>query len=507
MAKTIMIQGTASNVGKSLIVAGLCRIFKQEGFSVAPFKSQNMALNSFITREGLEIGRAQVVQAEAAGIEPSADMNPILLKPTGEHKSQVIVRGEVYKNMDARDYYTHKTQFIPKIQEAFNRLSSQYDIIVIEGAGSPAEINLKQNDIVNMFIAHLASAPVLLTGDIDRGGVFAHLAGTMQLLDAEDRQLVKGVLINKFRGDKSLLQSGLAQLEAIIERPVLGVIPMMNIDIDDEDSLSERLHSTSNDAALEIAVIHLPQMANFTDFAALSQGSLAAVRYVQKPAGLENASLIIIPGTKNTMASLNWLRQQGFEPVIKQKAAQGTPIFGICGGYQILGQTLADPQNVEHGGTMDGLGLLPLQTIFEEQKQRTRVAGQFLPLQGPLAALSGQKIEAYEIHMGRSTIIAAHPLSAKTSPLVSAINTINSRNTDSGMFCGNVYGCYLHGIFDQTADTLIKTLAAAKGIPITAHSTEKNHTFYKETQYELLAAALRKNINIQAIWTILNKSV
>jgi adenosylcobyric acid synthase len=303
MAKAIMIQGTTSNAGKSLITAGLCRIFKQDGYKVAPFKAQNMALNSYITKEGLEMGRAQVVQAEAAGIEPSVLMNPVLLKPTNDTSSQVIVNGEVVKNMSAREYHFKKREIVPKVMEAYNELASNHDIIVIEGAGSPAEINLKDTDIVNMFMAKQAKAPVLIAGDIDRGGVFASLAGTMLLFDESERKMVKGVLINKFRGDKSILQPGLDMLEDIIKVPTVGVIPYLHIDIEDEDSLTERFNRKGTQGQIDIAVIRLPRISNFTDFNVLEYMPEISLRYVKSADELQNPDLIIIPGTKNTMIS------------------------------------------------------------------------------------------------------------------------------------------------------------------------------------------------------------
>ena len=307
MAKSIMIQGTTSNAGKSLVTAGLCRILKQDGYKVAPFKSQNMALNSYITKEGLEMGRAQVMQAEAAGIEPNVCMNPILLKPTNDTGSQVILNGEVMGNMGAAEYYTHKQELIPHIMKAYEKLAEEYDIIVIEGAGSPAEINLRDADIVNMGMAKLVDAPVLIVGDIDRGGVFASLAGTLMLLTEEERARVKGTIVNKFRGDVQILKPGLDMLEDITKKPVVGVIPYLYLDVDDEDSLSERLEKKTVDNVIDIAVIRVPRLSNFTDFNALEYIPGVSVRYVQNPRELKQPDLIILPGTKNTMGDLKWL--------------------------------------------------------------------------------------------------------------------------------------------------------------------------------------------------------
>ncbi|MDR1353888.1 MAG: cobyric acid synthase [Treponema sp.] len=506
-ARTIMIQGTASNVGKSLLVAGLCRIFKQDGYRVAPFKSQNMALNSFITRDGLEMGRAQVVQAEAAGIEPAIDMNPILLKPTGDSKSQIIVQGEIFGNMNAAAYYSYKKTFTPRVKESFDRLSAAYDIIVLEGAGSPAEINLKENDIVNMYMAALAGAPVILAGDIDRGGVFAALAGTMQLFSPEERDMVKGVLINKFRGDIAILRPGLRQLEDIIHKPVLGVIPYLKIDIDDEDSLSERFYAKTEGALADIAVIRLPHISNFTDFNALARIPGAGLRYVDYRGTPEGADLIIIPGTKNTMSDLLWLKQNGIGKKIRKAAAGGTPVIGICGGYQMLGKYLKDPGGAESGGEMEGLGLLPVVTVFEKAKTRNRVQGTFASVTGLLKPLSGMEIEGYEVHMGKTSGETADALPA----LLHTRDTITGTCKQDGCFLGNIYGAYVHGLFDagNIALNLVKSLCAAKGIAYETPDTfpEANYKTYKEQQYDILADSLRSNIDMEKIYAILEEGL
>ncbi|MDE5583566.1 MAG: cobyric acid synthase, partial [Ruminococcus sp.] len=332
MAKSIMIQGTMSNVGKSFLVAGLCRIFRQDGFSSVPFKSQNMALNSFITADGSEIGRAQAVQAEASGISPSALMNPILLKPTTDIGSQVIVNGKAVGNMSAREYFFRKTDFIPEIMNAYNELSAQHDIVVIEGAGSPVELNLRRDDIVNMGMAKLAQSPVLLVGDIDRGGVFAQLIGTLNLLEKDEFSLVKGLIVNKFRGDKSLFSDGQSILYQRGGKPVLGVIPYIDCDIEDEDSLSCRLENSRKTGIIDIAVVRLPRISNFTDFDVFSQYESVGVRYVTKYEELENADFIIIPGTKSTISDMRWLRESGMEAMIKKCVGKGTAVFGVCGG-------------------------------------------------------------------------------------------------------------------------------------------------------------------------------
>ncbi|MDR2551728.1 MAG: cobyric acid synthase [Treponema sp.] len=504
-AKAIMIQGTASSAGKSIIAAGLCRIFKQDGFSVAPFKSQNMALNSFITKEGLEMGRAQVVQAEAAGIEPLCDMNPILLKPTGEKTSQVIVQGEVWRDMDAQKYYGYKKIFMPKVMESYARLSSRHDIIVIEGAGSPAEINLRENDIVNMAVAALAEAPVLLAGDIDRGGVFASLAGTMMLLTGDERSYVKGILINKFRGDKTLLEGGLRRLEEIIYKPVLGVIPYGNFDLDDEDSMSDRFYGENNGVVVVIAVPKFPYISNFTDFNSLSRIAGMGIRYVENVRDLQDADMLILPGTKNTMASLRWLYSTGIAGEIKKLAARGMPVLGICGGLQMLGRTLKDPFGVESGGEMGGLGQLACETVFAAEKTRTRVSGHFGQLSGVLSPLSGLPLEGYEVHMGSTRCTEAQnpPPFARLCVMSSGVKK------NDGFFAGNVYGTYVHGVFDSggAARVLFKILCDKKGVH--PGQTESSMSFkeYKDTQYDKLAAHLRSHIDMAAVYRIIDKGI
>lgn len=505
MAKSIMIQGTMSNAGKSLITAGLCRIFKQDGYRVAPFKAQNMALNSFITKEGLEMGRAQVVQAEAAGIEPSVLMNPVLLKPTNDTSSQVIVGGEVYSNMSAQEYYTRKREIVPEIMKAYEKLDSEYDIIVLEGAGSPAEINLKENDIVNMYMAKLAKAPVLLAGDIDRGGVFASLAGTMMLFDESERAMVKGILINKFRGDRTILQPGLDMLEEIVHVPTLGVIPYLHVDIDDEDSLTERFDKKGAVGLIDIAVIRLPRISNFTDFNVLEYVPGVTLRYVKSAAELKNPDLIILPGTKNTMEDLLWMRQNGLEASILKHASENKPVFGVCGGYQMLGTELSDPYGVEAGGTIAGMGLLPAKTVFEKEKTRTQIKGRFQSgLDGLLSELSGVEIEGYEIHMGQTQILDGQ------EGYLAVLEEISGKPASEaiGMNRGNIYGSYIHGIFDKedVAKTLAAALYKAKGLN-GGELAGLNVQAYKERQYDLLAQGIRENIDMDLLYRILEEGV
>lgn len=501
MAKVIMIQGTTSNAGKSLITAGLCRIFAQDGYKVAPFKSQNMALNSFITEDGYEMGRAQVVQAEAAYKKPDIRMNPILLKPTSDQGSQVIVNGEVVGNMSAADYYKNKTSLIPHVLNAFRSLSDENDIVVIEGAGSPAEINLKDNDIVNMGMAKMANAPVLVVGDIDRGGVFAALYGTYMLQSDDEKEYIKGNIINKFRGDINILKPGLDMLENLVGLPTVGVIPYMHLNIDDEDSLSDVFtHKTANEN-IDVAVIKLPRISNFTDFNAFEIVLDTKVRYVSSVRELKNPDLIIIPGTKNTLGDLKWLRESGLEAEILKYASKGNPVFGICGGYQMLCKSLKDPYCIEDGGEMAGLGLIDAQTVFEKEKIRTRVKGTFNVVQGIFSGLTGKSFEGYEIHMGITKC-------EKEISDLTTITTIDNQVKPDGLCHKNVYGSYVHGIFDseEVLNEIAKAVLQKKGIDF-----EKKESFnmdiYKQREYDKLADELRKSLDMDLIYKILNQGI
>ena len=497
MAKTIMIQGTASNAGKSLLAAGLCRVFRQDGLKVAPFKSQNMALNSFITADGFEMGRAQVVQAYCAGVAPDVRMNPILLKPTNDTGSQVIVRGVPRGTMGAVEYFRYKKALIPDMMEAFHSLAGEYDVVVIEGAGSPAEINLKQDDFVNMGMARLANAPVLLAGDIDRGGVFASLYGTVKLLEPEEQDRIKGLIINKFRGDVEILRPGLTTLEQLTGKPVLGVVPMLDVDIDDEDSLSSKLTGGERVGRLDIAVIRLPRLSNFTDFNPLERMEGVTVRYVRSPGELGRPDLILLPGTKSTMDDLKWMRQNGLEALVLKHAARGGAVVGICGGYQMLGRVLSDPDGVESGGTMAGMGLLPTETIFLGEKTRTRVDGAFRGGAGLFTALNGVPFHGYEIHMGETAYLEdAVPLSRLTC--------LDREEKLDGAARGNVWGSYVHGIFDSGAfaQALVNALLSAKGL--TPDAAAVDWETYQEEQYDKLAAGVRASLDMDRIYGILN---
>ncbi|MDO5301633.1 MAG: cobyric acid synthase [Tissierellia bacterium] len=491
--KKLMVLGTTSNAGKSVLVAALCRIYRNRGYKVAPFKAQNMALNSFITEDGLEMGRAQVMQAEAAGIAPEVDMNPILLKPTTDQKSQVIVGGKVYKNLSAKDYYREKEKLLPLAVEAFERLMEKNDIVFLEGAGSPSEINLKDVDIVNMGFAKAIDSDAILVGDIDRGGVFASLAGTMLLFDEEERERLKGVLINKFRGDVTILEPGLETLEEIMERPVLGVVPYFDLDLDDEDSLSDTLKE-KRQGLVDIAVIRLPHISNFTDLHVFSLYEGVHVRYVERARELGTPDLLIIPGTKNTMDDLKWLRETGLDQKI-MGLSRDHYVMGICGGYQMLGQKLSDPHGVEAGGSMEGLGLLPMETVFAKEKTTTQTGGKLLLGEGLFRNMEGMAIKGYEIHMG-----STHWL--REGGGEQALVEIGGHR--DGGTSGKVYGSYLHGIFDGegVSQQILANLMEEKGLD-PSQVASFDLAAYKEEQYEKLAEIVAEALDLEELDRIL----
>ncbi len=497
--KVLMIQGTASSVGKSLLVTALCRIFAQDGVRVAPFKAQNMALNSFVTPEGHEIGRSQAVQAEAAGILPHVDMNPVLLKPEGEARSQVVVRGRPWETLTGMDYYERKQILWEQVTAALARLREQYELVVVEGAGSPAEINLRESDIVNMAVALHADAPVLLVGDIDRGGVFASLLGTLMLLKDEERRLVKGLVINKFRGDLRLLGRGLEMLEERAGMPVLGVVPYLHdLYIAEEDSvaLDGSLTKTALWGKIDIAVIRFPRISNFGDFDALALEPGVQVRYVGTVRELGRPDAVILPGTKHTLADLGWLRGQGLDRRIVDLAWQGTAVAGICGGYQMLGRRISDPVGAESpaGEQGVGLGLLPVVTEFAPVKATHQV--QARTLSGPG---SGAEVIGYEIHMGYS-----HPAdgadwnSPNVRPLLQllqrsgqAVDALDGTVDDSG----RVWGTYLHGIFDSTDFRRAWLRSLGWSLP----EQEVDLAAVRQAAYDRLAAAVRASLNMDSL--------
>lgn len=497
--KGLMIQGTASSVGKSMLAAALCRIFTQDGYDVNPFKSQNMSLNSYITHEGHEMGRAQVMQAEAAGKAPAVEMNPILLKPTSDRKSQVIIEGKVYKDMDAVDYFDFKKQLKSRISDIYWRLANNSDIVVIEGAGSPAEINLKQEDFVNMGMAQIAKAPVILVGDIDRGGVFASLAGTMMLLDEDERKRVKGVIINKFRGSLEILEPGLRMLEDIIKVPVLGIVPYYHHYLEDEDSVGDWLqHVEDKQGDIEIAVVSLPYMSNFTDFNALRLYEGVKIKFVRLHEELGNPDAVIIPGTKSTIKDMLALRQSGMEQKILSCYEKGSVVFGICGGFQILGSRIHDPLRAESElEWVEGLGLLNYETVFKAEKTTTLSEG--------MDRVFGCKVKGYEIHMGEAVIknnekpfIDLNIRNGK--PYKGTDGIVNESHT--------VFGTYMHGIFDSKDFTasFINLLRQRKGLK-SINFEVPDYWEFKEQQYDKLAEVVRSSLNMKKIYEILEAGV
>jgi adenosylcobyric acid synthase len=516
----IMIQGTASSVGKSILVAALCRIFKQDGYSVCPYKSQNMSLNSYITLDGKEMGRAQVVQAYAAGLEPEVYMNPILLKPTTDKRCQVIVKGKVHCNASAMEYHNMKLEFSDMLKEDFQEIEKRFDIIVMEGAGSPAEINLRDRDIVNMGMAELVDAPVLLVGDIDKGGVFASLAGTMLLLREEEKPRVKGTIINKFRGDVNILKPGLDMIEEIINIPCLGVVPYFKLALEDEDGAIEFNKKVNN--KIDIAVIKLPHISNFTDLDALKIEEDVSVRFITTVEEFGTPDMLIIPGSKNTIEDLMYIRNSGLEQCIKKHARIGMDnsqtgiVVGICGGYQILGNTIRDPEGVETSlKEIEGLKLLDIDTVFEREKVTTRVQARdgsshfakfedngdgsldFVKFEHKSEEVS--KIYGYEIHMGVST----YGKGAK--PLFQIFNK-NGEEVDyfDGAINagGNIMGTYIHGVFDGVTfrEKLVNELRKRKGIEV------KNSVAYeslRDKELDKLADIVRDNIDLDKIYSIM----
>ena len=489
MAMRIMIQGTMSNAGKSLIAAGLCRIFRQDGYRVAPFKSQNMALNSFITKEGLEMGRAQVMQAEAAGMEPTVAMNPILLKPTNDIGSQVIVNGEVIGNMSARDYFAYKKKLVPDILAAYHRLEEQADIIVIEGAGSPAEINLKENDIVNMGLAELLNAPVLIAGDIDRGGVFAQLLGTQLLLEEAERRRVKGFIINKFRGDIRLFESGVKMLEELCGIPVVGVVPYYkDIHIEEEDSVVlDYKRMQAIEGKVNVAVVLLRHLSNFTDFNMLERDERVHLYYTNNTEELAKADIILLPGSKSTLDDLYELRRNGVAQAILRAHRKGASVMGICGGYQMMGMEVRDPDGVEGDiRQLPGLGLLPMITTMQGEKVTRRVAFHFRD--------NETVCRGYEIHMGETELVSGSP--------VSPLNKLEDGKADGYFVDRKCMGSYIHGILDNQVfiDFLLEPYADK------LHRQSPDYEAYKEEQYDKLAAHVRKHLNLPLLYQIMCKN-
>ena len=499
--RVVMVQGTASHVGKSVLVTALCRIFRQDGYRVAPFKAQNMSNNSFVTPDGGELGRAQAVQAEACGIEPTVEMNPILLKPEADHSSQVVLLGKPMARASASYFSTAKPMLWQSVASSLDTLRTQYDVVVIEGAGSPAEINLKQNEIVNMRVALHSGAPVLLTGDIDRGGVFASLVGTMEILEPHERDAVRAFIINKFRGDVSLLEPGLVWLEERTGKPILGVVPYYrDIEIAEEDSVSlERREElkAKTDFVLDIAVMGLPHISNFDDFDPLSREPGVRLRYVESRDSLGEPDLVILPGTKTTMADLWWLRERGFAAEISRMANAGTPVVGICGGYQMMGRRILDPHGVESPDQeASGLDLLPVDTVFAPVKETHRVRGVVSTGTGLLARAGDASIEGYEIHMGSSTPTAEGAVPFRISRPGQPASDDGAVSAD-----GRALGTYVHGLFNSHSlrRALLEQLAEWKGVSLPPAS-ETGGQLSRDGEYDKLAQTVRGSLDMELLY-------
>jgi adenosylcobyric acid synthase len=495
MAKALMFVGTSSESGKSVMAAAFCRILKNRGVKVAPFKAQNMALNSYVTRDGKEMGRAQVVQAEAAGLEPDVDMNPILLKPSSDFGSQVIIQGVVHATMEAQSYYSMKRQLWKNVTESYNRLAQKYDAMILEGAGSPVEMNLKDNDIVNMAMAEYADARVILVADIDRGGVFASILGTVELLEERERERLIGFIINKFRGDTALLRDGLSFIEQKTNKPVLGIVPYLkDLYMPGEDSvaLSRKSNSYScrNFTGASIGVIRLPHISNYTDFDPLEADGRFQVDYLNAPRNLQDYDVIILPGSKNVFFDLKFLNESGFCTRLLEYETRGGKIVGICGGYQMLGTRIDDPHRVEDdSGTAAGISLLPVYSIMETSKITRRYSGLFnIP-----GAPCPMAVEGYEIHMGRTFSMCDSDI-------------VFLRNSDTGEgssdICrtdGRVWGTYLHGLFES--DVLRNHFIA--WLTDSDHEEDKNtfsYRAFKEQNYTMLARTVEEQVNMAHIF-------
>jgi len=502
--KSLMIQGTGSYVGKSLMVAGLCRIFKKDGFNVVPFKSQNMSLNSYVTKEGGEMGRAQVVQAEAAGIEPHVDMNPILIKPNTDIGAQIIIQGKVYGNMSAIRYHRFKKRALKAVKESFHRLKQRYELMVIEGAGSPAEVNLRENDLANMGMAEIADAPVILVGDIDKGGVFASLIGTLELLNKEEKRRIKGFIINKFRGDIRLLKPGLDFLEKKTGLPVLGVIPYFkDLYVQEEDGVSiEKFGSNPKRGDIRIVVIYLPHISNFTDFDALQKEPDVELCYLRPGSPIPVSNLIIIPGSKNTIDDFAYLRKSQYDKAILKHRQRGGFVIGICGGYQMLGQRISDPFKIEtNRRSIAGLGLLNVETTIEKEKVTSQVSAKVFR-KGCLQWRPGE-IFGYEIHMGRTK------RGKKIPPMFSIFKKGDRKvHIEDGAISedGKVWGTYIHGIFDNDKfrRRFINDLRKKRGLSPLSRSDILHYHQLKEEGFDNLEMGLRENLNMDLIHRILN---
>ena len=507
MANYIMMMGTSSHVGKSILATAMCRILYRKGRKVVPFKAQNMALNSYVTRDGDEMGRAQVAQAEAAGMEPMVDMNPVLLKPTGNAASQVIIMGKPVGNMSAREYHRgYSLKAFDAVKEALGRLDKEYDTIVIEGAGSPAEINLKANDIVNMRVAKYLQAPVLLIADIDRGGALASLVGTLELLDEEERALVKGLVINKFRGDVTLLTPAIDFLEEKTGKPVLGVVPHIEqMGIDDEDSVSlEEKQAVPTDGDVRIAVIQTPKISNFTDFDALAHEKDVALYYVKAVEDLGEPDVIMLPGSKNTTEDMLYLGKSGLGEKILAHAKAGKAVIGICGGYQMLGEVIRDPQHTEsQNDEAAGLGLLGMETVFASEKLTSQVVAQCQDLHFMGQSISADNLQGYEIHMGHTAFTREadkHPFT-----VCQRRGTVCASQEGTANAAGNVFGTYIHGVFDNDVfrRSVLNAIRHSKGLEALANT--RNVMAEKQQAYEHLADVVENALDMEKLYQIMGE--
>ena len=504
MAKKIMFQGTSSNVGKSILCTALCRILYRMGYKTVPFKAQNMALNSYVTKWGDEIGRAQVAQAEAAGIDPIVQMNPVLLKPTGNQSSQVVLMGKPVGVYSAKEYHTHYSlTALDKVKESIDFLDENFEMIVIEGAGSPAEVNLKANDIVNMRIAKMTQAPVFLIADIDRGGAIASIVGTLELLEPEERDLIKGIIINKFRGDIKLLEPALTFIEEKTGKKVVGVIPAIeNLDIDEEDSVALENKKNVGSKDIQIAVIQTPKISNFTDFDALNYEPDVSVRFVGPGDIIGTPDLIILPGSKNTLADLTYLKNSGLADEIKELAEKGTPVIGICGGNQMLGTAIYDPHHMEGDiEESEGLGLVNSTTTMKNQKTTHQVTFDVENLHFLNGTFSGSELVGYEIHMGDTkpnddTVKRCFTITKRSeTPITVVDGFIDGRH--------QVMGTYIHGVFDndEFRRFIINQLRLRKGLeetPVVFHYFE-----HKNKAYNRLADIVEEHLDMDYIMTLL----
>ena len=503
IAPAIMVQGTASSVGKSLLVTALCRLFRQEGLRVVPFKSQNMALNSFVTPDGGEIGRAQAVQAEAAGVPPSVDMNPILLKPEGDARSQVVVLGKAVGTLSAAQYQEYKTELRTVIAGCLDRLRASADLVVIEGAGSPVEVNLKRHEIVNMHVAKAADARVLLAGDIDRGGVFAAFVGTMELLEPDERARVAGFVINKFRGDVSLLRSGLDFLTTRTGVPVVGVVPyLQHLRLPDEDSLSlesRRGRRRAGPEDLDIAVVRLPRIANYDDLGPLEHEAHVVVRFVEQPDELSGADLVILPGSKSTVSDLAWLRRAGFAEALRDRIGRREPLLGICGGCQMMGQIIEDPEGIESTSPVtEGLGILPIRTRYQRPKITAQVRARPLATTFLTRSVSASaELSSYEIHMGR--IAAVDPRTSSVFQIVERNRAACEPGVEDGFAAhgGLALGTLLHGLFENEGvrQSLLDFLRDRRGLPPLPLAPLPP----RDAEYDRLADSLRQHLDMGAL--------